>query len=415
MRLIIDVTELAGWRGKLTGVPRVMNELTTRFVRDYDQAEVLLVAWDATRLGYTQVAEPLFDADEEVQPQVRKHGRVYRVTVRIVRKIGLIGLAKRILGAAKSSGSPSSGAGILDVKKDDVVFVLADWHGADYNFIKYITNLKKTGCRLVQISYDLLPVVTPQYSGHSTNTFRQYLEEVYPVADLVIAISENTKNDAEDWLHQKGLNVPVFKVMRLGDDFELSKPKLPMQYTEFFKDDKKRFMLTVGTIEARKNHALLYYVYKLARTKNVKLPKIVVVGRRGWKTDDIYELIATDPDTKDMFLFMHHVNDEELAWLYKNCLFSVYPSFYEGWGLPIAESIANGVPCICSNTSSMPEVAGDFAIYFNPNSADECLTAMTHLLKGNNLKEQRKKISDYRTISWEETYNKVSSYISGVK
>ena len=70
---------------------------------------------------------------------------------------------------------------------------------------------------------------------------------------------------------------------------------------------------------------------------------------------------------------MHNCSDEELAWMYKNCAFSIYPSFYEGWGLPIAESAFYGAPCLASSTSSMPEVAGSAVDYFNPASTDSCM------------------------------------------
>ena len=98
--------------------------------------------------------------------------------------------------------------------------------------------------------------------------------------------------------------------------------------------------------------------------------------RRGWLSEDIYEVMTHDPQTRATFVFLHDATDEELAWLYRHCEFTVYPSFYEGWGLPIGESLAYGVPCLASRTSSMPEVAGELIPYFSPSSADECLKAI---------------------------------------
>jgi glycosyltransferase involved in cell wall biosynthesis len=124
--------------------------------------------------------------------------------------------------------------------------------------------------------------------------------------------------------------------------------------------------------------------------------------------------MTTDPEVKDSFLFLHDASDEELSWLYDHSLFSVYPSFYEGWGLPIAESIAHQVPCACSNTSSMPEVAGDFVTYFSPASTDECLAAITHLLDNNTRKKAKTRLSDYQPSGWNQTFKQLTEII-GVK
>ena len=148
-------------------------------------------------------------------------------------------------------------------------------------------------------------------------------------------------------------------------------------------DTSSRFLLCVGTIEVRKNHALLYSTYKLADERGIELPPMVIVGRRGWLSEDIYEVMTHDPQTRAKFVFLHDATDEELAWLYRHCEFTVYPSFYEGWGLPIGESLAYGVPCVASRTSSMPEVAGELIPYFSPSSADECLEAITAMISLN--------------------------------
>jgi glycosyltransferase involved in cell wall biosynthesis len=119
--------------------------------------------------------------------------------------------------------------------------------------------------------------------------------------------------------------------------------------------------------------------------------------------------MTTDPETKDKFVILEQASDEELSWLYENCQFSVYPSFYEGWGLPIAESIAHGTPCICSNTSSMPEIAGDLLTYFSPASTDECLQAITGLLKPGALDKAKDRLKDYKPVAWNDTFNSVNA------
>jgi glycosyltransferase involved in cell wall biosynthesis len=208
--------------------------------------------------------------------------------------------------------------------------------------------------------------------------------------------------------------VPPIEVFRLGDDFTIVQPVQP-QGADFAALHKhEEYLLVVGTIEARKNHTLLYYTYKLAHQRKIMLPKLVIVGRRGWLTDDIFTLMTTDPEVAEKFVFLQSANDEELAWLYKHCLFSVYPSFYEGWGLPIAESMAYGVPCLASNTSSMPEIAGDLLTYFSPYSTDGCLEAIVSLLNPKKLVEAKKRVARYKPTTWDETFEKTNEAIAKI-
>lgn len=116
---------------------------------------------------------------------------------------------------------------------------------------------------------------------------------------------------------------------------------------------------------------------------------MVIAGRRGWQTDDLYDLMTTDPETAERFIFLHNADDQELSWLYKNCMFTVYPSHYEGWGLPVAESMHYRTPCIASEASSIPEIAGELVSYFNPSSSEECFTLLKAYSEPENLTHKK--------------------------
>jgi len=279
----------------------------------------------------------------------------------------------------------------------------------DEAYIEAVLQHKAAGGKLVQVVYDMLPVIAPQFSGHSTAWLENYGSKIYPQCDLILSISKSTSKDLINWLSSKSLSAPPIREFRLGEDYAFVKPQKPELRLP------KQFLLCVGTIEVRKNHAVLYYAYKQAKSKQLTLPPTVVVGRRGWRTENIVDVIMSDPDTKDKILLIENASDEELAWLYTNCRFTIYPSFYEGWGLPIGESMHYGVPCLCSNTSSMPEVARDAAIYFNPTSADELLAAMNNLLDDSELRRAKEKVKKYRSVSWDETYAQLRHQIEGVE
>ena len=415
MRTIIDVTQLAGWRGKLTGIPRVMYELSTRYAL---KPNTHLVVWDLSSKQFKEISiEDIVSRDETTDTgdasAPLNNGR--ELAKRVAHKIYRIAppsiqtTARKLRAAIKTAASApiESISGFTFQKNDALLVIWGEWGDGSYRAaLKQVVG--QNNIRMYQMVHDMLPLVTPQYSTHSTIPLTEYATEIYPLCTGLISISDNTKKDVTMWLNQHDITVPPITTVRLGDDFKKATPVKPSH--EFFMSNKD-YIVCVGTIETRKNHTLLYYTYKLAKARDIMLPPLVVVGRRGWLTENIYDLMANDPDTKDQFIFLHDASDEELAWIYEHSLFSVYPSHYEGWGLPVAESIAYGIPSISSNTSSMPEIAGDIISYFTPTSTDECLSAIKNLLDKNNLKEAKKKLGNYKTTSWDETFLQIKGII----
>lgn len=400
-KLYVDVTELASWQGKLTGVPRVMDELVRRFSLD---SETYFVRWQPQ--GYTQVPYPFAaqDTQQSNPPKVKQLARAAYKRSRVVKKAVH---ASRKLASAQNKVVTEQYVG---QDKGDVLLVLADWHGGDPSFVKYVVGAKEAGVKIVQIVYDMLPLATPQYSGHSTEMLKNYSTTIYPICDLIFSISEHTRKDIESWLRKNQLRVPPISVFRLGDDFSHVTSVAPKNVSL-----PKNYILCVGTIEARKNHTLLYYTYKMATRRGIALPPLVLVGRVGWLAEDIVSIMKLDPEVKDQIFILNNVNDAELAWLYKNCNFTVYPSFYEGWGLPIAESIAYNKPVIASNTSSMTEIAGDIIKYFSPVSPEECLERIIELIDNDFMAKSKKDLERYIPYSWDQTFESINEGIRGIK
>lgn len=407
-KIFIDVTQLMQWQGRLTGVPRVQHELVSRFARD---SAAIFVTWHGYDFCEIESKDIFKDRTNQVALVATPKRASDYIKVQLQRGKRLASRSNilnrvyhRIIGTQKSVISVS---GNIVVPDADDSFLIVEGIWSDENYIQKIINFAKDNTKIIQISYDMLPVVTPQFSGHSTDWLDNYVRKIYPICTLVLSISEYTKQDITKWLTTQKLRVPNIEVFRLGDDFKLSTPAKPVNKAI----SSGKFILCVGTIEARKNHTLLYYAYKQAVTLSIQVPQLVIVGRKGWRAENIFDLMTTDPDIKDHITILENTSDEELSWLYSNCLFTVYPSFYEGWGLPIAESMYYGIPCLASNTSSMPEVAGDLISYFDPTSPDTLLKEMTQLLKPNNLKEAQLKVKKYKMTSWDNAYDQVKQYI----
>ena len=173
--------------------------------------------------------------------------------------------------------------------------------------------------------------------------------------------------------------------------------------------------MSVSTVEARKNHTALFYVYKEAERRGIELPRLVIVGRNGWQTGDFRHIVHRDPGTKEHITILNNVDDAQLTWLYKNCLFTVFPSFYEGWGMPIAESLSYGKMCISSDESSMPEIAGDLIDYFSPYDTGDILGVIERYLDAETLRRKENEIKNtYRPTSWKHMFDEVTSFVDTV-
>jgi len=168
------------------------------------------------------------------------------------------------------------------------------------------------------------------------------------------------------------------------------------------------FILTVGDLQPRKNHVGLIRAFEKLVHTHPHLPhQLVIVGKENWRASTV-RATAKRSRVADRIHFTGFVSDEGLLRLYGACDLFVYPSFYEGFGLPILEAMACGRAVACSNTSAMPEVADSAAILFNPNSDDEIALAMRDLLLNPELRQRMERLGMQRaaTFSWESNAGK---------
>jgi len=206
-------------------------------------------------------------------------------------------------------------------------------------------------------------------------------------AERVIAISQNTKADLMRYLH-----IPEEKIRVI--------PRYPdRRFNEFAEEGGSahrarekyrlpdRYILYVGTLEPRKNLARLIKAYAQARRDSSIIQSLVIAGKKGWLYDSIFEMVRA-LQIENEVIFTGFVDDEDLPALYSQADFFVYPSLYEGFGLPPLEAMACGTPVLASNTSSLPEVIGDAGILVNPNSVDEIAQGILRVLRGENLRQE---------------------------
>ena len=210
-------------------------------------------------------------------------------------------------------------------------------------------------------------------------------------ADHIIAVSENTK---QDLIEIYGLQSDKISVIHLGTS--LTKP------VDIKKSVECDYILYVGNRFAYKNFKFfLQCVAGMLVKNNVKL---VCAGGRGF-SDEETEII----NQMRISNYVEHkeVNDEILSELYSNALCFVFPSLYEGFGIPVLEAFSCKCPCVLSNTSSLPEVAGDAAVYFDPSDKDSIIYAIECVLVNQSLQQEliEKGTQRLKSFSWSKMKN----------
>lgn len=263
------------------------------------------------------------------------------------------------------SGAPTAQRPPAPFGSGDVYVSMGlDWDQKD---LVYLYEQKRSlGFNVVLFCYDVIPAKFPHLCvGDVAASFARYFANLAWCADKVLCISECSRNDLKALLGELGAPLPDMSVIKLGC-------QLPNIESDAVASDVaallgRRFVLFVSTIERRKNHETLYRAYtRLVDAGDTNLPLLVFVGMPGWGVNDLMADLRFDPRTKDLIKLLHHVNDADLARLYRHALMTVFPSLYEGWGLPVAESLAAGKCCLASSVASIPEVGGDLVDYVDP-------------------------------------------------
>lgn len=308
--------------------------------------------------------------------------------------------------------SESHDPGMLFASGDVFISIGLDW---DNSFSKHFYALRKQkGVRVVTCCYDLIPVIYPQYCVNDVaRIFTSYFLDLADGSDLILCISKQSEKDLNDMLDSTGGARPLTQVFQLGDNvpFATSGEGSPTVKAIC----QEPFILFVSTIERRKNHEVLYRAYHLlcSEGKRADLPKLVFVGMEGWGVGELMKDIELDPLVQGLIVRLNHVSDDELRVLYESALFCVYPSLYEGWGLPVGEALSLGKAVICSNRGSLPEVGGEFVWYVNPwdpqGWAREIYKMATNVEWRSSIEAKVRK--EYRPRKWSEAAASVKNAI----
>lgn len=229
---------------------------------------------------------------------------------------------------------------------------------------------RKPKIPVVVTVHDIIPFLFPEFHNWKRIVyFKFFLPFYFKNVDAFIAVSQSTKNDLV-----KYYRVPESKISVVHDCIS------EIKYEKVRKDD---FILYLGTLEPRKNVEGVIRAFAILKSRGFK-HKLIIAGGRGWKFSKIFSLVKK-LNLENEVVFKGYVSGEEKAELYRKAKLFVWPSFYEGFGLPVLEAMAYGTPVVTSNVSSLPEVCGDSAFLVNPHSVQDIAGAMIHILSSTKL------------------------------
>ncbi|WP_168162887.1 glycosyltransferase [Pandoraea sp. SD6-2] len=215
-------------------------------------------------------------------------------------------------------------------------------------------------CPFVVFGYlvhDLIAIKFPHFFELDFGArVREFLRALPQVCDLYVCVSNSTAHDVRELLDPFAETA----VVKLGCDVaDVREGKM--------ESAGAGYVLCTATMEVRKNHLLLYFVWRnLAQELGQACPKLLLIGRPGWLAGDVLHLFAHDPILEGLVEIRSGVSDDRMVSFIKGSLFTVFPSFYEGVGLPVCESYFHKKVCVTSNTSSLPEINPFPELMFDP-------------------------------------------------
>ncbi len=338
--------------------------------------------------------------------------------------VGLLGRAAagRVGGLGRRPAAPAAGRGGADgltvaafagsAAAGDVLLVLGStWFHPFYGEL-VATARERWGMRIAVLIYDIIPLLRPEWCDQNlTARFRHWALALLPQADILLTISQASARDLGRFAAAGGIALraaPLPIPVGTGFSRPVGSPAPPASATRDARlPPAGSYVLTVSTIEARKNHALLLRVWRrlLDEMPAASVPTLVFAGRVGWLVDDLMRQLRNADWLDGKIVLIADPQDGELAQLYEGCRFTVFPSFYEGWGLPVTESLGFGRPCIASNSSALPEAGGRLARYFDPEDGTEAARVIRHAIEDvDGTRAWRERVAaEFRPVSWNES------------
>ena len=349
--ILFDLSRLVSraGRGTPTGIDRVELAYAEHLISGNGPLSFTIMS----ALGRLGIAPAAIATD-----YVREIARVWREGGSPQRMRRAKGLARMLRAAAVSRGERGLRQKFRSTA-DRPVYLLVSHHHLEKH--RAITRLQRQArACFVCLIHDLIPIDFPEYALPGQNEkHRGRIETAAALADAVIVNSAVTRDGFAPYLAGAGRSPPVM-VAPFGAD-------PPVMAPADLQPAQRPYFVCVGTIEARKNHLLLLNLWRrLGEELGTAAPRLVLIGQRGWESENAIDMLERCPALRGLVLERSNVPDDEAARLVSGAQALLLPSFAEGFGFPVIEALALGVPVLCSDLPALHENGGDVPEYLDP-------------------------------------------------
>ncbi len=262
--------------------------------------------------------------------------------------------------------------------------------------------------RPIYLVHDLIPITHPQFCRvGEAEKHRERMRTVLLTAAGVIGNSQATLFELGNFARAEGLSMPSAISAWLGSDPLPLPANSPASHPPQF--------VILGTIEARKNHQLLLNIWiELIERFGRETPKLVIIGQRGWEARPVFDLLDHNEKLREHVVELNSCPDEQLADYLSSARALLFPSIIEGYGLPLIEALASGVPAIASDLPVFREICGDIPTYLGPFDASGWRGAILDYARSDSSlrNAQLRRMNAFRATNWDAHFHSVEAWLS---
>ncbi|QAX82488.1 glycosyltransferase family 1 protein [Pseudomonas sp. DTU12.3] len=322
----------------------------------------------------------------------------YRLT-----SFGLFGVPLRLIGAINHTQLLKRCSPLQHQPGDQLVLLDSSWHS---DFFAHVERLKRDGVGIIAVIYDLIPLTHPQfYDTRLVQVFSEWFDWVSRTADGFMAISATVRDQVREELQQRIGSAQADKrwldFFHLGSELDLHSNEATVEprLREMFATAEPVFLM-VSTIEPRKNHGYLLDAFERAWAAGSNA-RLCIAGRVGWKCEVLLERVRAHPQLNQRLFMFNDLSDTSLEHAYAHSKALVFPSFVEGFGLPLVEAMQRGLPAMASDIAVFREIGGEFMAYFDLQ-APQSLADLIAAFESSGQFPAARDVADWTWIGWRE-------------
>lgn len=402
-QVVLDLSRLvfAAWRRTPTGIPRVELAYAQHFIAKsprrlefvvLDALGRLRVVHGQTAIGFVrEIARYWRDDVASTWAYLRVVARALYLHVSLLCSPG-----ENLVKTISRSQQP-------------VIYIItSQWQ---LTRTRTVERLKATGkLKLVYFVHDILPSVFPEYfpAADEERTY-QTMENAAQLADIVVANSQATADTFREKFGRNLLSSPIV-VAPLGLSITVSRGKQVDEPT-------KPYFAMVGTIEPRKNHLLILNLWRALRAeRGTDTPRLILIGGRGWENENIVDMLERSPMLRGFVEERPRASDQEMARIVSGARALLMPSFAEGYGLPLADALALGVPALCSDIPTLREIGGDVPEFLDPLDGAGWRSAIVDYLDSTSgrRRAQLQRLARWRAPQWDDHFSQISHILEAL-